>query len=130
MRGHHDARPRGRAGVVAEHVAGFVDTDVLQPELLEHPLQLPAADLFLERRRGDLAEADLILDRLRLARLCVVDRRPHGGVIDEIGRALRALREHAARHRRRRRHRQPEHRTRHRSQHGNLQVECRRKQKW
>ena len=43
MRGEDEVRARRRAGVVAEHVAGLVDAHVLQPELLEHALQLVAA---------------------------------------------------------------------------------------
>ena len=48
VRGDDDVRPRRGAGMMAEHVAGPVDRHVLQPQLLEHALQLPAARFFLE----------------------------------------------------------------------------------
>ena len=40
MRREHEMRMRGRARIVAEHVADLVDAHVLQPELREDALQL------------------------------------------------------------------------------------------
>ena len=53
---------RGPAGPHADDVAGMVDADVLQAQSLEEALQLLAADLFMERRRGNLAHLYLFLD--------------------------------------------------------------------
>ena len=62
---------RGRGAVartIAEHVAGAIDANVLEAEMRELALQHLAARRFLERRRRHLAEANLIVDRLRFAR--------------------------------------------------------------
>ena len=66
VRGEHEARPRLRAGPIAEHVAFLVDAHVLQAELAEHLRVDLGALRFLERRRLDLAQPNLILDGLRL----------------------------------------------------------------
>ena len=65
VRRNHDARARGAAArIVAEHIPDLVDAHVLQTELLEHALQLLPPRLFLEWRRGYLADTDLVGDRV------------------------------------------------------------------
>src|SRR5215510_16083187 len=77
MCGEYELRVQRRAPQLAEDVAHLVDADVLEPDLLEHPLQFLAADLFLEGGRGNLTEANLILDGLWLVRLHGVERPLH-----------------------------------------------------
>jgi hypothetical protein len=116
QRFEHEVRPCRRARIIAEHVPDLVDADVLQSELREDALQLLAAHFFLELRRGNLAEADLVGNRLRLVRFDRVNRRLDRGILDEIGRRRRtALRiDHTQRQRRRQSARQ------HGSKHVNL----------
>ena len=85
MRGDDEVRTWRRPGPIAEDVAGRVHAHVLQPELLKHTLQLGAADVLLEGGRRNLAEADLVFDGLRLARLRRVERGLHGRVLHEVG---------------------------------------------
>ena len=80
-----EMRTRGRARIVAQHVADLVDADVAQAQLREHALQFLAAGVFLERRRRNLAEADLVRDRLRLGRFRRVDRGFHRRILQQIG---------------------------------------------
>ena len=77
MGGDHDVGTERRTGPVAEDVAGLVDPHVPQAGLLKQPLHLLAARGFLERGRGNLGQADLVLDGLGLAGLRGVERRPH-----------------------------------------------------
>ena len=67
VRGQYQVRARVAAGPLAEDVALLVDADALQLELLEQPLHRLGAALLLERRRRDLADADLLLDEGSLA---------------------------------------------------------------
>src|SRR5438270_435643 len=62
-----------------------IDANVLQAELLKSLPEQFSARALLERRRRNFAEANLILDGLRLAKLRRVERRLHGGVFQEIG---------------------------------------------
>ena len=86
MRGDHQARPRRGAGAIAEHVAGRIDAHVPQTELLEGLLQDVAARRLLEGGRWHLAEANLILNRLRFVRLGGIDRRSHGCIFQQVRR--------------------------------------------
>ena len=84
MRRDYDVRMRRGAWPIAEHVAGFVDPHALQAELVERALQLGAASLLFERRRSDLTESNLILNRLRLGRLRRRERKLDGRLLQEI----------------------------------------------
>ena len=90
MRGDDEMRMRRRARIVAEHVADLVDAHVLQAELLNTRCSSRPRTSSLNDGRGNLAEADLIRDRLRLARLRGVERRLHRRILQQIGRRRRA----------------------------------------
>jgi hypothetical protein len=60
--GEYQVGPRGLAGSDADHVAGRVHAHVAQAEFLEQALSTPVRGPFLERRRGNLAEAGLQVD--------------------------------------------------------------------
>jgi hypothetical protein len=94
MRGKDEVRVQRLAPQLAEDVADLVDAHVLQPDLLEHPLQFLPADLFLEGGRGNLAEANLILDGLWLVRLHGVERRLHRRVFRQVRQGRRLGQRH------------------------------------
>ena len=85
MSGDHDVRMEGGTGPVAEHVTGLVDPHVPQAGLLKQPLHFLAARAFLERRRRNLGQTNLGLDRLRLAGLRGGERRSHGRLCRQRG---------------------------------------------
>ena len=91
MRGEDQVRTRLRARPIAEHVAFLVDAHVLQAELAEHLCVDFGALRFLERRRLNLAKPDLILDRLRLARLDRFDRSFDRGIRHELWANVRGI---------------------------------------
>src|SRR5262249_48287073 len=62
MRRNDDMWSRGDAGSRPKDVPRLVDANVQKAEMLELQLERVGATLFLERRRGNLAEADLIVD--------------------------------------------------------------------
>ena len=64
-----------RAALLAEHVALLVDADVGQARLLEHLRVQRRALGFLEWRRLDFAQPNLIVDRLRLGGADAIDGR-------------------------------------------------------
>ena len=73
---NHQVRPRCiRPARSPEHVSGAVDADVLQAQRLERLAECLRAPAFLERRRGDLAEPNLLLEQLRLSPRDSVERR-------------------------------------------------------
>jgi hypothetical protein len=119
VRGEDEVRVRGGAGILAKHVAHLVHAHVPQAELREHALQLLAADLLLELGRRNLAEADLVRNRLRLRRLDGVDRALHRRILQEIG----GSRGPALRLNRPNRQRQRQPAPQHRSQHVTLLTE-------
>src|SRR5947209_5984886 len=43
----------------SDHIPGLIDPDILKVQLFEESLQFQAALFFVERRSGDLADADL-----------------------------------------------------------------------
>src|SRR2546430_9844909 len=69
MRGEDQVGMRHGTGPCADHIAGFIDVDVVKFQLLEEPLQFLAACFLFERRRRDLADADLLVDEMRLIAL-------------------------------------------------------------
>ncbi len=72
------------AGAVAEDVAGGVDADVFEAGGGEEALELEAAGLLVEGRRGNLGEADLFVNKVGLAGLDGA----HGGLGGGFGEKL------------------------------------------
>ena len=89
MRGEDQVGMRGFAGTHADDVAGFVGADVAQAEAFEQPLQFAPAHFFLERRRGDLANLDLLLDDRGLVALDGFEGRADRPLVHQLGRRLR-----------------------------------------
>ena len=77
------------AGPDADHVAGFVHAHVVQPQAGKQALQFLPASLLVERRRGDLANPDLLLDGLWFVAPHGLERGPHGGILRQFSRSLR-----------------------------------------
>ncbi len=65
--GDDEVRVRSGARSVAEDIACLVDTDVGQPGGFEEACDLGGTLVFVKGRRGDLTEADLFLNEVRLA---------------------------------------------------------------
>ena len=85
MGGKHQVGARGAAGANADDVAGMVDADVLQAGALEEAFELAAADLFVERRGGNLAHPYLFLEHARLVALDGGKGRADGRVVYQAG---------------------------------------------
>src|SRR5580700_1794121 len=80
---------RRSAGTRANHVAGFVDMDVLESQAFEQAFQLFAARFFVKRRRGNLTDADLFVYEMRLVAFDGVEGGFNGGVVHKPGSVLR-----------------------------------------
>ena len=78
VRRHHKLWPRQHTRAIAEDVARLVDADVCEAQLLEGRFHRLRSRRLLERGRGDLAQADLIGDDLRLVVPDAVERRANG----------------------------------------------------
>ena len=92
MGAHDEVRPRAGAGPLADDVPLGVNANVFQPGFPKHRRVELCALCFLKRRRFNLADPDLIVDRLHLVRPCELDCRSHRRLLKEkgaqIGRAL------------------------------------------
>ena len=95
VRRNHKLWPRQDTRAIAEDIARLVEADVGQAQLLEGGFHGLAAGGFLERRRRNFAEADLIGDDLRLVGPDAVKRR--------AGRSIHRLGTDASRRKRSRR---------------------------
>ncbi len=62
-------------GPHADHVAGFIDADIVEMQFFEEALEFQAALVFVEGRGGDLADLHLQIQRMR----CVGAGGFHGG---------------------------------------------------
>jgi hypothetical protein len=91
VRAEDEVGPRRRAGPLAEHVAHLVHAHVLQAKRAERVGVGLATRGFLERRRRDLAQPDLVLDRLRFVVTRRLDRGFDRGVLQEPGTYVRSL---------------------------------------
>ncbi len=74
--GEHEMWMRLGAGTITEDVACVVDADVGEAGFFEEAGKFGGALVFMEGRRGDLAEADLLVDEVGLAGLDGL----HGGL--------------------------------------------------
>src|SRR6266545_7112531 len=83
VRAEHQVRTRRKASALADDVAGAIDPDVREAERLERLLQRPRAPLFLEWRRGNLAQTYLIFDDLRLIAPDALERRLRRDVLEQ-----------------------------------------------
>jgi hypothetical protein len=77
---------------IAKHVPDSINPDILQAELHEFALEYFATRCLVERRRRHLAEANLIVDRLRFARFRGVQRGTNGRVLHQALDGRRLLR--------------------------------------
>ena len=77
------------AGTNADDVAGLIDAYVLEVEVFEKALEFERACLFVERGRGDFAEAGLEIEGAGLIALDGVQSGVDGGVVDQVGGGLR-----------------------------------------
>lgn len=81
-----------RPGRSPRHVSDAIDADVLESELLEHLLVEGRALFFLEWRGLDFADADLIVEQLRLVGLRMGEGGLDGAVLQQaladVGRTL------------------------------------------
>ena len=63
MRTENQIRPRVLSRTKADYVSDFVDPDILKAEIGKQTLEFLAPFSFLERRRGNFADANLFLNK-------------------------------------------------------------------
>ena len=69
MRTENQIRARALSGTNADDVSNLVDPDILEAEIRKQALELLPPFVFLERRRGNFADANLFLDKFWLVPL-------------------------------------------------------------
>ena len=78
---NHHIGPRSRARPHADHVSGFIDANIFQPQRAKQTRQFLAADLLHKRRRWNFADSDLLINEMRFVTL----RRFHGALDRRVG---------------------------------------------
>lgn len=78
----------GGAWAHSDHIAGSIDVHVLEAQLLEQALQFLRTRRLMERRRGDLTNPDLLVDKMRFIPLSGVQRFFDVRILHQTGRVL------------------------------------------